>query len=254
MNDSEFIICVYYYSLPEFPADCRIVRDNSLFVRDVLVCNPINFHVVLGGQYDPHYEHYLAPQYRMCMDRVRRKIMSIASNGTFDKVYLLFRTSKASQFRGHTQHVIGYYDVDLSNVVLDPDYEEPIIYAKKAILVRAQDAVDISKFLKLSSNYGLPFDSETQKGIFKKDLSSWKEKISSSQDCLKDYVDVTKQLDRLFKRNEFEEGVYAECADCPSQSECFLVKRINKKGKLYHQLPDDIAQRINRFYKSQNHI
>jgi hypothetical protein len=177
--------------------------------------------------------------------------MSLANNSAFDHVFLLFRTSKASLSQKHTQHVIGYYDVDLNNVTLDTDYEEPIIYAKEAILVCQEDAVNISKFLKLSSNYGLPFDSDTQNGVFKKDLSSWKEKINSSRNYLKDYVGATKWLDQVFKRNEFEKGMYAECVDCPHNNECFLVRRINKKGKLYDQLPEDIAERINRYYKNQ---
>lgn len=251
MGESEFLICVNYYSLPEFPAGCTVVQDNSLLVRDNLVCNPRNDeHIDKGGQYDPHYEHRPAPQYMICMDEARKKIQSIASNESYEKVYLLFRTGRTSLSRKLTHRVAGYYDVDLKKVTIDPEYETPTIYAREAIFVDAKDAVDISKFQKTNSTYRWYFSSETHDGIFRKDLNSWKTQISLSRNRLKDYAQVTERLEKILKLNEFEEGIYGECEGCVHSAKCFLVKRIHRKGKLYDQLPPGIAQKINRFYKS----
>jgi hypothetical protein len=251
MSKSEFLICVNYYSLPEFPTNCRIVQDNSLLIRDNLVCNPRNDeHIKKGGQYDPHYEHEPAPQYMICMDGAREKIHSIASNGSYEKVYLLFRTGRVSLSRKTTHQIGGYYDVDLNKVTIDPEYETPIIYAEEAIFVDAKDAVDISEFQRINNTYRFWFSSETRNGAFHKDLNSWKKKISMSQNRLKDYAEITERLEKIFKLNEFEEGMYGECKGCTHSAKCFLAKRIHRRGKLYHQLPRSIARKINRFYKS----
>lgn len=249
MHNDAFLVCVYYYSLPEFPNNCSIVENNSLFVRDVLVSNPSNPHIKYGGQYDPHYEHNLAPQFKMCAKNVRRKIMSIINDGIYDKIYLLFRTNKKSLSKANTQCISGYYDIDMDKVAIDPNYEEPVLYARKARFVNSESAINLSDFLKKSRNPRFPFSSETRNGIFGKTLNHWIEEIRSAQNFLSDYINVTRQLDKLFKYYEFEEGIYPICNGCATVEKCLLAKRIHKKGKLYHQLPEDIASRINSHYK-----
>ena len=250
MPQDAFLVCVYYYCLPEFPANCAIVKDNSLFVRDVLVSHPTNRHIKYGGQYDPHYEHSFAPQFKMCWKNTRRKIMSLVNDNTYDKIHLLFRTNKVSLSRVSTHFVMGYYDIDIDKVDIDPNYEEPVIYAKEARFVNQESAINISDFLMKSRNPRFPFSSESRNGIFRKHLNNWVRKIESSQNFLDDYISVTKNLDKIFKYYEFEEGIYPICNDCIDIGKCHLTKRIHKRGKLYHQLPEDIASRINRYYKS----
>ena len=250
MFEDAYLTCVCYYSLPEFPKNCTIVMDNSLFVRDILVSNPNNRrHVEYGGQYDPHYEHDFAPQFKMCWQQTRRKIMSIKNNSLYDEVYLLFRTNKVSLSKTNAHYVTGYYNVDLENVDIDPDYEEPVIYAKEARFVDLKSAINVSDFLIRSQNYRFPFSSETKKGSFREHLEDWVERIGKAQNLLDDYITVTKLLDKFFRYYEFEEGIYPVCKDCTASDECPLIKRIHKKGKLYHQLPEDIARRINSYYK-----
>lgn len=250
MYENTFLVCVYYYSLPEFPDNCVIVKDNSLFVRDVLVSNPINPHIKFGGQYDPHYEHSFTPQYKMCSKNIRRKIMSVKNDNIYDKIFLLFRTNKVSLSKANTQYISGYYDIDIDKVAIDPDYEEPVLYAKEARFANLEAAINISDFLANSRNYRFSFSSETKNGIYQKYLNTWMEKIKSAQNFLDDYINLTKKLDKLFKYYEFEEGIYPICSDCTDVDKCLLTKRIQKKGKLYHQLPEDIASRINSHFKS----
>ena len=252
MSKNSFLICVYYYSLPEFPSGCNVVPNNSLLIRDVLTCNPINQHIKFGGQYDPHYEHSLAPEYKMCSKRTRRKIMSIKNNGVYDEVYLLFRTTKALLAGGASQRISGYYDVNLDKVETDPNYEEPILYAREARFVDLEEAINLSSFLARFPNLRrFPFSSETEEGGLRDFLEQWRKKIRSSHNRLNQYIHITKELDRLFKYYEFEEGIYEICEGCPNTASCFLIKRINKKGKLFHQLPADIAHRVNRYFKNR---
>lgn len=249
MNERTFLTCIYYYSLPEFPESCAIVKNNSLFVRDILVCNPINQHVIYGGQYDPHYEHDFAPQFKMCWKETRRKIMPIKNENLYNEIYLLFRTTKVLLSKASIQCISGYYDIDIDKVDIDPDYEEPVLYAKEAKFVNSKSAISLADFLAKYPNHRFPFSSETRNGIFKKHLMSWAKKIEKSQNHLDDYIEITRQVDKIFKYNEYEDGMYYLCEDCEDVDKCYLTKRINKKGKLYHQLPEDIASRINDFYK-----
>lgn len=251
MLEDAYLTCVYYFSLPEFPDSCNIVEDNSLFVRDILVSNPINQHLESGGQYDPHYEHAFAPQFKMCWEKTRRRIMSIKNDNLYDEVYLLFRTRKMSLSKASTQHVTGYYNVDLRNVVVDPDYAEPVIFAKEAKFVDLENAISLSDFLRESGNYRFSFSSETKKGSYKDYLVDWIVRIEEAQNHLDDYIDVTTALKNLFRYYEYEEGMYATCDGCTETDSCPLTRRINKKGKLYHRLPKDIAGRMNSYYKRE---
>lgn len=249
MCRNTFLICVYYFSLPEFPDHCDIVKNNSLFVRDILVSNPINPHIRFGGQYDPHYEHSFAPQFKICKKNVRRKIMSIVENELYEKIYILFRTNKVSLGKKTSQHISGYYDVDMDNVAIDPNYDEPVIYAKEARFTNQENAVNLSDFLNKTGYYRVDFSSETKNGAYEKSLYRWMKKIRSTKNLLTDYVKVTNNLNGLLKYYEYEEGIYPMCSNCADADKCYLIKRIKKKEKLYHQLPKDIAKRINKYYK-----
>lgn len=184
----------------------------------------------------------------MCCKSARRKIMSAINERAYDEIYLLFRTNKVLISSVSSHYISGYYDVDLNKSSVDPDYEEPVIYAKKAKFVNLENAVDISDFLQKSRNYRFPFSNETENGAYSKYLNYCRKKIESSQNLLNDYVSVTEELNKIFKYNEFNEGPYGICKDCENDK-CLLLKRIRIKGKLLHQLSRDVADKIHRYYK-----
>lgn len=249
MPGEVFVVCVYYFSLPEFPDNCEIVNDNTLLIRDVLVSNPYNPHVEYGGQYDPHYEHDLAPEYKICSKKTRRKILLIKQHNSYEKIYLLFRTNRASLDGTNTQYISGYYDVDLEKCKIDPNYEGPVIYAKEARFLDIENAIDLSDFLVKSRNRRFPFSSETKEGAFEGLLHDWTKRIEEECNFFDQYVNVTKSLKKIFKYCEFEDGVYPLCSKCKETKKCPLIRRIRKKGKLYHRLPNNIAAQINNYYK-----
>jgi hypothetical protein len=187
----------------------------------------------------------------MCSKNTRRKIMSIKNNGAYDRVYILFRTNKTSLSGKSAQHISGYYDVNMEKIEIDPDYEEPVLYAKEAHFVDSKNAIDLSGFLSRFPNHRFPFSSETHDGCLREYLEQWRKKIGSGRNRLDRYVKLTRQLDRLFKYYEFEEGIYEVCEGCSSINKCLLVKRIHKKGKLFHQLPVDIALKVNKYFKNR---
>ena len=115
--------------------------------------------------------------------------------------------------------------------------------------MNSKDAVGLSDFFAKYPNRRFPFSSETRKGVLKKHLMSWMKSIEKAENLLDDYIDMTNQLDEVFKYYEYEEGIYPMCEDCDDIDKCYLIKRIHKKGKLYHQLPMDVASRINDHYK-----
>lgn len=250
MLERTFAGCVYYYSLPEFPTDCVIVRNNSLFVRDVLVSNHYNPHIRLGGQYDPHYENRPAPEYKLCQKGARKKIMSKILAGDHDQIYLLFRTNKGRLLDRSTQHIAGYYAIDEHMSTINSEYEEPVLYAKEARFTDIENAPDLSSFLDQYHNRRFFFSSETRNGKFNHLLGDWIDSLKSAPNLFPLYVTTTKQLDRLFKYYEFNDRIYEPCESCSETDKCPLVRRIRKKGKLYHQLPKDIALRIRRYYRT----
>lgn len=248
MSENPFLICVYYYSLPEFPQNCRLVEDNSLLIRDVLVSNPNNNHIYRGGQYDPHYEHELAPQYKVCFKEARRKIMSVVSNGLHDEVYLLFRTNRVSLSGANSQRVVGFYEIDSEKLCIDPDYGEPVVYAKEARFVNLQSSIDLFDYLKRSGNRRFSFSSETKEGRFKCQLEDWVKKLKKEVNYLEEYKRSTQEIEKIFKYYEYEEGIYPVCEGCLELEKCYLPKRIVKKGKLCNQLPE-YAAKINDHFK-----
>jgi hypothetical protein len=250
MHESIFVACVYYYSLPQFPNDCNVVKDNSLFIRDVLVSNRHNPHIKLGGQYDPHYENNPLPEYKMCWTNARRMIMSKIDAGTYDQIYLLFRTNKTRLCGGSTQNVAGYYEIDKDKTAIDPEYGEPLLHAREARFTNLENAPSLSSFLEKYRNPRFLFTSETKNGEFNRLLDNWRNRIDAAPNLFSAYVEETKQLDRLFKYYEFDDQIYETCEDCSEIKRCPLMKRIHKKGKLYHQLPEDVALRIERYYRT----
>ena len=165
-----FIQCTYYYSLPEFPQNCKIVNKNSLMVRDSLLANPNNPHVYYGGQYDPHYEHPNGPQYLVCHKSVRRKSKAIFDKKSYSDVYLLFRTTRKLLTNENDHLISGYYHINLDNIELDPEYEEPVLYAKDAKFVDTQESIDISAYLRKYSYYRTSFSTETNNGLHRQQL------------------------------------------------------------------------------------
>ena len=72
--------------------------DNSLLLRDILCCyktsKGYNDHIYWGGQYDPHYEHEMASQFKMCHKPYRNRIKKLVDSGLYDSIYLIFRGNK----------------------------------------------------------------------------------------------------------------------------------------------------------------
>jgi len=250
LTNHSYFISVPYFSLPEFPDDCFIVKNNSIFLRDILVSNKSNPHINWGGQYDPHYEHVKSPQYKMCCRAERRKIKKLADSKKYDEIFLIFRTNKIFLDGSNDHYVVGYYEIDQESIIDDVDYGEPILYAKEARFVKLNDAIKISDFLKKTNFYVVRFNSLTNGGIYYNYLKCWVESINNSKNYLVSYINETKRINRIFKMNEYQKGLYNECRECANQEICPLVKRIKDKKKLYHQLPVGIADMINNFYNN----
>jgi len=251
MRQDVFIICVYYYSLPEFPENCQIIRDNSIFLRDVLISNPNNPHIYFGGQYDPHYEYEKAPQYKICSKISRQIIKKLADEDTYNEIYLLFRTTKNFVNNDKKQYVVGFYNIDIESIEMDPDYEEPVLYAKDARFTDIESSIDVTHFLRKYFLYRPPFNSETKSGKYRENLFKWISDIKDSENQIDFYIKETKRLEMISKYYEFETGIYQICHDCKVQNSCPLIKRIMKKGKLYHQIPKNIARTMNKYYKNR---
>jgi hypothetical protein len=254
MDKDAFIECVYYYSLPEFSENCKIVNNNSLMVRDSLLANPRNPHVYYGGQYDPHYEHPDGPQYLVCHKPVKRKIKAISDKKSYSEIYLLFMTTRLLLNKNKQHLISGFYEMNQDNVTIDPEYEEPVIYAKNAKFVDIRGSIDVSGFLHKFPYYMTPFSTETRNGLHRQQLEDWVAMLKKCDSKLEAYKDLTKRLEQIFNYFEYESGPYSICKGCASLEKCYLTKRIQKKGKVYDQLPEEISSIISRYYKNNSCI
>lgn len=221
-----YAVCVPYYSLPEFPSYCKIVRKRHLVLRDILLCNPSNFHVQAGIQYDPHFETL---EYINCQPTVREGIARRI--GKYKDIRILFRT-RFLRLNGDSQSLVtGYY-------VIDSDCDEmcrdaPVIKASKAKFLSVVDCVNITSLLEKTMAYRSCFSTENHK--WRLYLQRWIEHIDDRRDVTSDYVKEIQRLKRIYKENEFQSpGIFYEaCQDCDdSNHDCPLIRRRMRYGPL----------------------
>ena len=68
---------------------------------------------------------------------------------------------------------------------------------------------------------------------------------------LNDYKQLTERLEQVFNYFEYDEGMYPICNCCARAENCFLTKRIKKRGKLCDQLPNEVSKIIDAYYKER---
>ena len=220
---NRFHVCVPYYSLPEFPESCRLVRIHDILPRDVLLCNPNNnIHRQIGFQLDPAIEY---GQYRVCEPKVRQGLKARAAR--YDTLYLLFRTRSIGLDDPPRIVVSGFFEV--SKCFPEGNTDEPIVTARKMRFVSRAHAIDITERLRSSGAFRCTPTSEN--AVWRGDLERWVSLLQSKRNRADDYVELTKDLKAAFKRNEFKYDRYAECDSCEYltgfRPKCPLVRRQN---------------------------
>ena len=253
MARTSYFYCLPYFTLPEFPSDCKIVKDNSLFLRDILCCykknGSYNPHIYWGGQYDPNYEYEMAPQFKMCHKPQRNRIKKLVDSGLYEKIFIIFRVNKRYLNKSNKHYLAGYYEIDQHQVVIDPNYEDATLFSSNTVFVDDNQAIDISDFLKKTGMYISRFNSETHGSKYHNLFLNYIDEINNMENRIDDYKEETIRLEKIFKYYEFEEGIYEPCIKCKSTKKCSLIKRI-KYCKLYHNLPKKISEIINEHYKT----
>ena len=253
MPKTSYFICVPCFILPEFPLDCSIVKDNNLFLRDVLCSykknGGYNDHIYWGGQYDPHYEDEIAPQFKMCHKPQRSRIKKLADSDLYDRIFLIFRGNKRYLDKSNKHYITGFYEIDQKKIYFDPNYEDYVLYSNNAVMVGNDQAIDITEFLKKTRMYISRFSSETHNWKYHNIFLNYIELMNDMENKLTEYIDETKRIEKIFKYYEFEEGLYNICQTCMKKQHCPLAKRSNKY-KLHHNLPEKVSDLINDFYKS----
>lgn len=207
-------------------------------------------HIDWGGQFDPHYEHEFAPQLKKCHLKDRNKIYNISKSGIYDKIYMLFITSRQYLENQAKILISGYYEVDQDKIQLDRDYGDPVIYAKNAVFLDTNNCIEINKDMEIKQFIRLGFNSltngEQYYDFFKNTIDYMNKQINS----LSLYKEITFELDKIFKLNEYIPSQYKICDDCMTQKGCPLINRIKKKGKLYDRIPRNTSDIINKYYKN----
>ena len=219
---TSYLVCVPYYSLPEFPSYCRVVSNHNVVVRDILLCNPLNFHVRGGVQFDPHLETL---EYINCEPSVRRSIAY--KLGQNDSIRILYRT-RFLRLNGSSDYLVaGYYEVGgISN---EECRDAPVIKASRAKFLSLPNCVNITRLLNKTNAYRSCFSTENER--WKSYLRRWGAYIDSQRNMMRDYVREVKRLKELYGRNEFQDGrvAYGDCQDCQATREiCPLLRRRTK--------------------------
>jgi hypothetical protein len=220
MND--FLVCVPYFSLPEFPEQCILVSIRDILPRDILLSNPSNsIHRTIGVQFDPAIECSL---YRVCEPRVRQSIR--ARLGIYDRLFILFRTTYRKLDGSSNLLIAGYYEVDKNATAIAPDDR---VLARRMSFVSTGDAVDITQLMSGRRAYRSAFSSENE--AWKAHLYNWKRHLEANQNRLNDYILLINNLKSAFEANEFRNSRYRNCLSCKwihnDSLRCPLVYRQN---------------------------
>lgn len=217
-----FFVCVYYFSHPEFPKECNLVRNHGILLRDILVANPSNdTHRKEGYQYDPAVD---VGEYRVCQKNTRLGIKKRLDK--YDELYLLFRTRYVKINKDKPVLVSGFFKVDKD---LTREQEDHTIYASKMHFNSVDDAIDITAFMKKKRAHRASPNSENQR--WGDALESWFEHIANHPNRIRRYKNLSQTLKIAFKANEFQNERYSECTLCEYVTEgkslCPLVHRQN---------------------------
>ena len=207
-------------------------------------------HINWGGQYDPHYDNPIVPEFKMCHPRVRNAIYNLSQNGDYDNIYLIFRANKLYQNSTNKHFLTGYYKIDQKNLVWDYNYDDPILYASNFRLLKEIDAIDVTNFV-IKNKYYRPFSSKANNGKYHNMYIKFIETMEDKENYIDEYINETSRVESIFQYYEFENGVYQICNKCTMQKKCHLIKRINNKGKLFNRLPKTIADIIKNHYKEK---
>jgi hypothetical protein len=202
-----FIVCVPFYSLPEFPKICRIIKNHNVILRDVLLCNKTNtIHIEAGIQFDPHIE---TQEYKYCEPRVRAMLMKRQND--YDELYILFRTRYLHLYGPSKYYVVGYYEMEKKFTELIDS--SPVIHAKRIKFVSITDAIDVSKrIVRFKAFRACP---TTMNKKWQSFLEWCLERLDEGQDLTKKYIEETIRLKSIYKANEFrEQNYYEDCNTC----------------------------------------
>ena len=226
-----FIVCVPFYSLPQFPKSCLVVTRQDIILRDILLCNKTNsIHIEGGMQYDPRIENL---EYKYCQPRVRLALMN--RKNEYDELYILFRTRYLRLNGSSRYYVVGYYNM------LKEDFEyferdAPVIYAKKARFVSLPDAVDMTKQMVVSRAFRACPTTENEK--WEPLLREWLKQLQEKQDNTHLYIQEMERLKKIFKNNEFTGKFYSICRNCVCKDWGGLVCPLVWRKNAYAPLPD----------------
>jgi hypothetical protein len=221
---SVFIVCVPYYSLPEFPSDCLIVKDHDILPRDILLCNKRNFHFKGGVQYDPYIE---ALEYRNCQPRIRQAIADKARK--YDVIYILFRTCFLMLGRSSRYFVTGYYKV--LPVFTDSCRDAPVIKASVARFVSINESVDITCVMNTTRAFRSCPTTENKE--WRARLNDWLHQLEKAKDLTRRYIEEIERLKIVFGEQEFSRSSqgYLDCKNCRNENDlCPLVWRRCHRG------------------------
>lgn len=222
-----YAVCVPYYSLPEFPLDCKVIKNHNVIIRDILLCNPYNdIHILGGVQIDPHIETL---EYINCQPIVREGIAKRAEK--YDDIKILFRTRFVRLGKVSDYLVMGYY-------VVNPKFHEicrdaPVIKASSARFVSLSDCINITSLMKETRAFRSCFTTENEG--WKDYLEEWIKHINNRRDVTLDYINEITRLKEIYSKYEFQgTGIlYEICQNCSHDADsCFLVWRRQRFGTL----------------------
>ena len=219
-----FVVCVPYYSLPEFPNECVIVRDHDLFLRDILLCNKRNFHFKGGVQYDPHIE---TSEYLNCQPLVRQSISIKARE--YDDLYILFRTCFLKLDQNPQYFVTGYYKVkhEFNEICRDA----PVIKASESRFISRDESINITSVM--AETRAFRSCPTTENKNWEGPLSNWLNNLTRGRDLTSRCVKEINRLKTIFREQEFSESKqgYADCECCDYENDlCPLVWRRHHRG------------------------
>lgn len=233
---------IYYYSLPEFPKECKIIKDNSIILRDLFLCVN-NYHY----EY-PRFEDFSYDD--ICRGRNIRKLLKSKDPDN----YILLFTRYRFLNRKEKSYIIGYFKVGekylrkFKNLRKSVNKESWGFEASEVFLIRRnEDFLTDYNYRSVPSSDGTGEMSKELPNILNKFLN-----LNPELNVKDLYQSETNRIINLLTTEKGLKFIERNCINgsCNTKK-CHLrkvLKRVSSQGKIYG------LDYLRHFYNENYHI
>ncbi len=217
-NNSEYITCFKYYSLPEFPQNCVFSFNSDLHLRDVFGCTSV----------DRHYEYPKFQDFSYDIGCNEKGVIKAVEHfQSKNDIFVLFRTGYTKlDLTPKKQYFIGYYKIarayEVRTSILGKNKKFLGFEADDVVLLSKKDSIEAPEDFPKRG----PIDIFSTKGKYQELLNNTlyclQEKKNSILNVKEKYKSYIKKLVYNLIQPDYRNALFKYCNDECSNSECYL--------------------------------